>query len=282
MAEAQVEIVTPEIVEEIIEAVEAIKPVLDTEEQKTSEPVAAEETAEQVEEKRKQKSRDHERRRLERQKTGRIQAETEAKLLRERVAELEARISKPQENTEPQREQFNDYEDYIKAGAEWRANKKVDERLNAERERVEANERQSKARSNDDDLAKTWIENEKTFLSANKDYEDVVAPFVEDELGLLQDGARRLILSSKVGPNLLYHLASNPEVAERISEFSSIRQIAELGKLEEKLTAPAKKTSSAPAPANHVNTAKTGSKDPAKMNQVEFRAWMKASGCRWG
>lgn len=59
------------------------------------------------------------------------------------------------------------------------------------------------------------------------------------------------IQSSEVGPELAYHLGSNPKEADRISRLAPLAQAREIGKLEAKLAANppvVKKTSSAPAP----------------------------------
>src|SRR4029434_2460073 len=70
-------------------------------------------------------------------------------------------------------------------------------------------------------------------------------PFVEEDLGRLRDGARRAIVESELGPQLLYHLATHTDEAERIAELPELRQIAELGKLETQLTRTSHKTRNA-------------------------------------
>ena len=275
MPGAQAVQVTPEIIETPA-VVEQETPAAVEDDQKTD--VAADasaeaETTEQQEEKKQSKFQ----RRLERHKTARIEAETESRLLREQLAKLEAQRTPPG-NEEPQRDQFDNYESYLRAITKYDAKQIANETLKAERE---ATGKQSKEVEAQQATAKNWVEREKSFIGTTKDYEEVVTPFVEEDLGSLSNDARNLIVDSESGPQLLYHLASHPEVMERIADLSSVRQIAELGKLEDKLSAPAKKISNAPAPASHVNTGKTGQKDPAKMNQQEYRAWMKANGSRF-
>ena len=68
------------------------------------------------------------------------------------------------------------------------------------------------------------------------------------------DHIRDAILESDVGPKILYHLAENPEIAEKLSSLSTASALREIGKLEarfEKVEAPAAKAvsvSKAPAP----------------------------------
>lgn len=216
-------------------------------------------------------------RRLERQKTARIQAETERDVYKKQLEELEAQ-RKPSGSDEPQRDQFSDYESYLRAITKFDAKQVASETLKTERE---ASGKQSKEAESQQAQSKNWEVREKAFIGTTKDYEEVVSAFVEDDIGQLSSDARRLIVDSDTGPQLLYHLANHPDVMERLADLSSVRQIAELGKLEDKLSTPAKKTTNAPVPANHVNTGKTGQKDPAKMNQVEYKAWMKANGSRF-
>jgi hypothetical protein len=45
-------------------------------------------------------------------------------------------------------------------------------------------------------------------------------------------------MDSDIGPRIAYHLAKNPEEHERINKLSPMRRVAELGKLEDRLTAP--------------------------------------------
>jgi len=277
MAEVIAEPVTPEVIET---PVETNPPAADAEVQKTDvadDDKSEAETTEQQEARKQSKFQ----RRLERQKTARIQAETETRILRERIEQLEAQNRPEPGSDEPQREQFDDYESYLRAITKYDAKQTAAETLKAEREAAKGNDRQTKEAAAQDAIAKNWTERETAFQGTNKDYDEVVTPFVEEDLGSLGEGARRLIVDSEIGPQLLYHLASHPEIVDRIADLSSVRQIAELGKLEEKLTAPAKKTTNAPAPASHVNTGKTGQKDPSKMNMDEYKEWMKANGSRF-
>jgi hypothetical protein len=220
-------------------------------------------------------------RRLERQKTARIAAETETRLLRERVAALEAeRAPKPKDET-PKRDDYADDVAYLEARADHAARKAAAEARAAERNENEGREKQSKHQQAEAKIAQAWTEREATFQATAKDYTEVVEPFVQDDLAHFSDGSKRLIVESEVGPQLLYHLATNPEEAERIAELSPLRQIAEIGKLEDKMQKPVRKTSSAPAPIDPVPQGRSGHKDPAKMSVTEFAKWMKDNGSRY-
>lgn len=210
-------------------------------------------------------------RRLERQKTARVAAETEARMLRERVAALEAAQAPKQRDEAPKREDFADDVAYLEARAEHAAKKATAEAREADRTANEGREKQTKQQAVETRIAEDWTKRETTFQATAKDYTDVVEPFVEDDLKHFSDGTKRLIVESEVGPQLLYHLATHPDDAERIADLSPLRQIAELGKLEDRMTKPVKQVSKAPAPINPVSAGRSGGKDISKMSVAEYR-----------
>lgn len=257
----------------------SLEPAPGAEEQKPT-PTASEEpaeTAEQQEEKKQSKFQ----RRLERQKTARIAAETEVRLLREQLAGLKQ--SAPAVAAEPQRDQFETPEEYHAAIAAHVAKQVTSDELKTEREARQAQETKARQSAGEEAIAKSWNEREAAFNVEAKDYKEVVAAFIEDgEVSALPEITRRAILESDVGPQLLYHLAKNTEDAERIAELSPARQVAEIGKLETKLSPVAKKVSNAPAPIKTVpqgRSAVQGYSD--NMSNEEFRAWSKANGAKW-
>lgn len=230
---------------------------------------ATEET--QVEQESEEKKQSRFQRRLDRQKAARIAAETEARLLRERLAE----VSKPAvTDNEPTRDQFENYEDYVEARATWRAEQKaaelVDKRL---RDRDESDLR-SKETQQTQAISNQWTKREEAYSDANPDYEDLVAPFVQEEMQQIDASARRAIVESDLGPNILHYLAKNPDEAERIAELSPLRQVAEIGKLEVIVSKPQpKKASNAPEPITPVGTKAKVDVDPTEMTQEQFNEW---------
>lgn len=94
------------------------------------------------------------------------------------------------------------------------------------------------------------------------------------------------IVDSENGARLGYHLAKNRDEFDRIAKLSPIRAFAELGKLEDKLTAkapPAKEpaataqVSRAPAPITPLEgKSTTVAKDPSEMTFAELRAHRQA------
>ena len=101
------------------------------------------------------------------------------------------------------------------------------------------------------------------------------------------DAMAQTIQSSEIGPELLYHLGSNPKESERISRLSPLMQAREIGKIEAALAAnpPARKTTSAPAPIAPVTaraaTAPTyDTTDPRSIKSMSTEEWIKADRLR--
>lgn len=285
MAEASVSM---EPLVEVVTTPPATPPAPAADDQKAK-PAATDDTAEtaaETTEQQEEKKRSKFQRRLDRQKAEKVAAQTEARLLREERDALRVKLdgkSAPQAESEPKREDFPDYETYLDAKTAWRVKQETSAALKTDREERQRGERQRQATAGQEKVAQDWVEREKTFQAATKDYETVVNPFVDEELGSYSEPARRAIVESEVGPQLLYHLASNPEVAERISDLSPLRQVAELGKLEATVAAPAPKKAPGappplkPTPQGHSTSGGISESD----SQQEYEQKRKAQGARW-
>ena len=97
----------------------------------------------------------------------------------------------------------------------------------------------------------------------------------------------KAIQASDIGPDVLYHLGSNPKEAQRISRMDPILQAREIGKIEAQLGAapPVKRTSNAPAPIAPVTARTTGSPafdttDPRSMKTMSTSEWIEAERLR--
>lgn len=94
----------------------------------------------------------------------------------------------------------------------------------------------------------------------------------------ISDAMAEVIKDSEKGPELAYHLGKNPAEAMRISALPAIRQAAELGKLEARLSQPKPQPKQPPAPVEPVSGIRAGgTKDPDKMTFAEFKAWREAN-----
>jgi len=174
------------------------------------------------------------------------QQEREARQnLEQRLAALEKQPA-PQAQTadqEPQPSQFNDAFEYAKALAEFTADKRIGEMRRQDAEAKEAQERQK--------VIETWASKVQAAKTSLPDFDDIVA----SSDVVVNDDIRDAILESDVGPQILYHLAENEDVAKKIAGLSAKQALREIGKLEarfeSKETTPEPKTiarSKAPQP----------------------------------
>ena len=97
------------------------------------------------------------------------------------------------------------------------------------------------------------------------------------------DYMAQAIQASDIGPDVIYHLGSNPKEAHRIANLPPILQAKEIGRIEAKLAAepPVKKTSSAPEPirpvtARATNSGVTDTTDPRSTKTMSDSEWIEA------
>lgn len=100
---------------------------------------------------------------------------------------------------------------------------------------------QERTREKEQTKKQTFRQRETDFAKANPDYltltRDPSLPFTRELVELAAE--------SESGPEVLYYLAKNREIADRIAELSPVSQAREIGRIEAKLEKPA---ASAPAP----------------------------------
>jgi hypothetical protein len=182
----------------------------------------------------------------------REEARKEAQQERSAREALEARLAvlerqpapqAPKVDEEPQPSQFNDAFEYAKALAEFTADKRIGEMRKQDAEAKEAVERQK--------VIETWASKVQAAKASLPDFDDIVA----SSDVVVNDDIRDAILESDVGPQILYHLAENEDVAKKIAGLSAKQALREIGKLEARFevkeTAPETKPivrSKAPAP----------------------------------
>lgn len=185
-------------------------------------------------------------------------ARQEAERERQARLDLEARLreyeqrSQPQQAAEPDPKpdpaQFNDAIEYAEALAEWTADKKLRERDQQEMAR--------KAQEEQNRLRQQFAERLEAAKSELPDYDEMIA---SSDVSVSQP-VTDAIIESDVGPQILYHLAENPDFARALADKSIAAQLRAIGRLEaqfEKAEKPAPKAkqptpvakkSNAPAP----------------------------------
>jgi hypothetical protein len=212
--------------------------------------------------------------------------EREAAYWRQRAENGEAQKSAPAAPVEPKPEDFTDYNDYVKAQAKFEAKQELKTELDA---RDKANAERQKAEK----FASTWGERVTEAKSKFTDYEQVVSNSDVEVLDHVKD----VINDSEHGPALIYHLASNPDIAARLNKMTPLGAAREMGRLEEALAKPsekvesesvddpapvrAQKTTSAPPPAKPLNSGRSTTVDPAKLGMDDYVKLRQKQGARW-
>ena len=185
------------------------------------------------------------------------QAEADKASLEARLQEIESRQAPAPKQTDsvsekPQASQFNDAFEYAEALAEWSAEKALEQR--------DIQEQQRKVDEQRNEVIKSWSAKLEAAKADIPDFDDMVASSNVQ----VRDEVRDAILESDVGPQILYHLASDDDYASKLAAMPTNKALKELGKLEvqfERKEAPIEKSepvarSKAPAPIKPLTAGK--------------------------
>lgn len=173
----------------------------------------------------------------------------------------------------PRRDDFQDYESYLDARADWQ----VSEKLKA----LESKAEQARQQQAIAEREATWEQRQTKAAQKYEDFEEVA---FADDLPITPVMAEAM-KDSDMGPDVAYFLGKNPSEAERIAKLNPAAQVREIGKiearLESKASEPVKRPSKAPAPIEPVGGGSPSSTDPAKMSQAEYEAFRAKQGAWW-
>lgn len=206
------------------------------------------------------------------------QREREAReALEARLRDLESKANpvkdEPKFDEEPKPEQFTDMYEYAKALTDY----KVDQRLQEEKQK----EAVAKAEAERQKVINTWAKRVEAAKTEMPDFEAMVGSADV----VVSNEVRDAIFESDVGPRILYHLAENPEIAEKLQGMTLTRALATIGKLEaqfektEPQTKPAVGKSKAPAPINPIKASANGpitELDSNRQFHGSYQAWKAA------
>lgn len=195
---------------------------------------------------------------------------SEADTLRQEVEELKRRIQPPQApqaTAEPKRENFEDYDAFVRAQAEHAAK-------DVARREFDRLQKEAAAKAEQEKRNKTVREFEKRQEQARQQFEDYDDAIASLEVSF-PDGFMDAIVESDKGAEVAYFLATHKDEAERIAGLGRNAAIRELGKLEAKLEKPAvTRTTKAPQPLAPVSGSSAGLKfDP--YNDDDMEAYVK-------
>jgi len=184
----------------------------------------------------------------------------------------------PAPEPRPARDDFADPDTYDTALIEWSARQTA--RITAQEvEQREATRRAAEEKTRSDAammeegqrLAATWQERRAKTLEAHPDFAEVAEnPDLQIPVSMVPT-----LLEIDNGPEVLYHLGSNPDEAARLSKLSERQQVIELGRISERLSQPRRpQVTKAPKPITPLGNNNTaGPKDPNDMTTEEYAAY---------
>lgn len=158
--------------------------------------------------------------------------EREAQLLREEVKRLGGdpdRIGREDdaipEEPDPSKYQYGEQDvDYIRERA------KYDTVMEMREKQAQASFKAQAA-----ELDAKWTKNQAAALDRLPDFDEVVVKGAAENKWPCPPVIAVGIKDSDVGPDIAYHLASNPEEAKRLAELTPLEQAREFGRIEERL-----------------------------------------------
>ena len=159
----------------------------------------------------------------------------------------------------PRSDQFQDYEQFLRATAAFEAQKVTEERIAAERQQAwQYQQAQMQQAQQIQARAQYEATIQQKVAEAEKKFPDFVEVVTSPELpGLQGTPAFGAILESEMGAEVMYYLGKNPARAHQIVSLSPLAQVREIGRIEASLST-GKSVTQAPPPPASVN-AQTGS-----------------------
>lgn len=168
---------------------------------------------------------------------------------------------------EPKLDQFQTYEEYVAALADYRADQKIQAWEN-QRKQQEAERQKSQ-------VVEQFQTRAERFRVEHPDFDEIA---FNPQLPVTDAMAEAINLAEN-GPELLYQLGKNPSEAARIAALPPIQAAVELGKFAVKMSLPQPRSKTgAPPPIRPLDGgAGTAVPDPDKMTTSEWLAWREQS-----
>lgn len=242
---------------------EAAQPDVEETEAQQTEATAAPEVSEKPEGEEKPEKASRKNRRSYQERIAQLTAQ-----LRQAERERDEKVAKPvAEEKAPKREDFDDYETYIEARAEFKAIKAAEQRLAEAESKSRQRQEQQQAEQQHAQFQQVRASTIDKGIETYPDFEDVA---LDDDIPITEPMADALLLSEK-GHDIWYYLGKHPEVAEKIAGMNPVQQIKEIGRLEERLGG--KQVSAAPKPTTTVQP--RGASSNALSDNLPIGEWMK-------
>jgi len=187
------------------------------------------------------------------------------------LALLEGKQNAPQAPGEPTREQFENYEDFVTARAEFRAVAKAEAAAQAAIEKFSKTQQETQSRSQQEESRKAT---EKQFIERRMEIEKSIPDYkevMEDWEPKIPDSAVDLLVKMPDGPLITYHLAKNPSLEAQFRDQPAYMHGILLGQLSATLKSQAKVTA-APSPGKPI-ASKPGTSTEPPSDPNQYYAW---------
>lgn len=186
----------------------------------------------------------------------------------EHLASAQQRPAPQSGDGSPQREQFDSYDEFVEARAEWRAERKAEEVAQRKLDALSQQQRAAFEHVRAVQVAQTFAERLDTFAQANPAFSEVLESDVD------VGSAGPAIMEMDDAPQIMLALHRNPKIAAELRAATPHHQGVILGKLSAQLQAKPHQVSKAPVPGSPVGGRPSASqKDPARMSFAEFTQW---------
>lgn len=200
----------------------------------------------------------------------------------ERLRQLEGQLTEmaakaPKVDDAPKQDDYKTYEEWEDATLDYKANKRVQERLKTEKEK----ELQAAQQKQQQETRRVFEEKENAFRSTAPDYDRVAQEAVTELNTLAQSGVnitglRDMVMSFDNPPEMLYQLGLNPNLIEELVNMQPTKAMRELVKLEIATKGTAKpEPKRAPSPIESLGSKAGGSKSLSQMSAKEISDWAK-------
>ena len=189
----------------------------------------------------------------------------------ERQRYAQQQVPRETSQQSPKIDQFDNFDDYVAAKAEWVANQALEKRLAEQRQADELRRQQER----NVHVEQGWTNRVNQIRGQFDDFDDVI----ESSGVEVSQAMSAAIMESDLGPQVAYYLAKHPDEAEKIASMGPSAAFRAIGRIESKIEGEnlAKKQSSAPKPVSPVGAKSgTASKDPDKMTTDEWLKWRNA------
>ena len=168
----------------------------------------------------------------------------------------------------PEADQFEDYGEFVEALTDWKVAQTTKTLAQDAARGVVQHERQANYQ---DRLVET--------KATIKDFDEVMGKAADMQIA---DYVAEAVQDSERGPEIFYHLAQHPDVADRLNGLSPLKAAMEIGRIEAQLTAPAvKRASQAPVPITPITPGSNASVNLQTADQATYEAERKRMGSRY-